>query len=111
MEYLVLRRKYVHGVGKRKSSISIKKSSPFQEGYYIPIEVTSENDKEYVCKHGTINKKSMLYNNGGRNKLKTYTEQEKNEDVYITENRYVISQKIMKASAEVLRKVEEILNN
>ena len=53
----------------------------------------------------------MLYNNGGRNKLKTYTEQEKNEDVYITENRYVISQKIMKASAEVLRKVEEILNN
>ena len=87
----------------------IKKSSPFHEGYFIPIKVISENEKEIVCEYGTIKKKTMEYH-WGSTKYKVYTEQEKNDEVYVHENRHLIAEKVRTLSAYKLRMVESILN-
>lgn len=87
----------------------IKKSSPFHEGYFIPIKVISENEKEIVCEYGTVKKKTMEYH-WGRSKYKVYTEQEKNDEVYIQENRHLIAEKVRTLSADKLRMVESVLN-
>ena len=87
----------------------VKKSSPFHEGYFIPIKVISENEKEIVCEYGTIKKKTMEYH-WGRSKYKVYTEQEKNDEVYVQENRHLIAEKVRTLSADKLRMVEAVLN-
>jgi len=87
----------------------IKKSSPFYEGYFIPIKVISENEKEIVCEYGTVKKKTMEYH-WGRLKYKVYTEQEKNDEVYVQENRHLIAEKVRTLSADKLRVVESVLN-
>lgn len=87
----------------------IKKSSPFHEGYFSPIKVVSENEKEIICEYGTIKKKTMEYH-WGRTKYKVYTEEEKNDDVYVNENRHIIAEKVRTLSAEKLRMVEAVLN-
>jgi hypothetical protein len=87
----------------------IKKSSPFREGYFIPIKVVSETDKEIICEYGTIKKKTMEYH-WGRSKYKVYTEQEKNDEVYVQENRHIIAEKVRTLSVEKLRMVEGVLN-
>ena len=87
----------------------VKKSSPFHEGYFIPIKVISENEKEIICEYGTIKKKTMEYH-WGRSKYKVYTEQEKNDEVYVQGNRHLIAEKVRTLSADKLRMVEAILN-
>ena len=87
----------------------VKKSSPFHEGYFIPIKVVSETHKEIICEYGTIKKKTMTYYLG-RSKYKVYTMEEKNDEVYIQENRYLIAEKVRTLSAEKLRMVEAVLN-
>lgn len=87
----------------------VKKSSPFHEGYFIHIKVVSENEKEIVCEYGTIKKKTMEYH-WGRSKYKVYTEQEKNDEVYVQENRHLIAEKVRTLSADKLRMVEAVLN-
>lgn len=90
----------------------IKKSSPFQEGHYVPIKVVSETDKEYVCEYGIINKKSMMYKtNVGRTGSRVFTEHEKNDDIYVVENRHLISERVRQLPADVLRRVEEAINS
>ncbi len=87
----------------------VKKSSPFHEGYFIPIKVVSETDKEIICEYGTIKKKTMEYH-CGRSKYKVYTEEEKNDEVYVQENRHLIAEKVRTLPAEKLRMVEAVLN-
>ena len=87
----------------------VKKSSPFHEGYFIPIKVVSETEKEIICEYGAIKKKTMEYH-WGRAKYKVYTEQEKNDDVYVNENRHIIAEKVRTLSADKLRMVEAVLN-
>ena len=87
----------------------VRKSSPYHEGYFIPIKVVSETDKEIICEYGTIKKKTMEYH-FGRSKYKVYTEQQKNDDVYVQENRHTIAEKVRTLSADKLRMVEAVLN-
>ena len=87
-----------------------RKISPYHEGYFIPIKVVSETDKEIICEYGTIKKKTMEYH-FGRSKYKVYTEQQKKDDVYVQENRHIISEKVRTLSAEKLRMVEAVLND
>ena len=87
----------------------VKKSSPFHEGYYIPIEVISENEKEIICKYGVVKKKTMEYH-FSRSKFKVFTEQQKNDEVYVQENRHLIAEQVRTLSADKLRMVEAVLN-
>ena len=87
----------------------VRKSSPYHEGYFIPIKVVSETDKEIICEYGTIKKKTMEYH-FWRSKYKVYTEQQKNDDVYVQENRHTIAEKVRTLSADKLRMVEAVLN-
>ena len=87
----------------------VKKSSPFHEGYFIPIEVISENEKEIICKYGVVKKKTMEYH-FSRSKFKVFTEQQKNDEVYVQENRHLIAEQVKTMSADKLRLVEAVLN-
>lgn len=87
----------------------VKKSSPFHEGYFIPIEVISENEKEIICKYGIVKKKTMEYH-FSRSKFKVFTEQQKNDEVYVQENRHLIAEQVRTLSADKLRMVEAVLN-
>ena len=87
----------------------VKKSSPFHEGYFIPIEVISENEKEVICKYGVIKKKTMEYH-FSKSKFKVFTELQKNDEVYVQENRYLIAEQVRTLSADKLRMVEAVLN-
>lgn len=87
----------------------VKKNSPFHEGHFVPIKVISENEKEIICEYGIIKKKTMEYH-FGRSKCKVYTEQEKNDDVYVQENRHIIAEKVRRLPADKLRAVEAVLN-
>jgi len=53
--------------------------------------------------------KTMEYH-WGRLKYKVYTEQEKNDEVYVHENRHIITEKVRTLSADKLRVVESVLN-
>lgn len=86
----------------------VKKTSPFYECFFIPIEVVSENEKEFICKHGMIKKKNMQYS-FGKSKFKVFTEDQKNDEVYINENRHIISHKILSISADKLRMIEDLI--
>jgi hypothetical protein len=88
----------------------VRRNSPYFEGYFVPIEIVSETDKEFICKYGVIKKKTMQYH-WGRLKYKVYTEQEKADAIYVNENRLAISEKVRSLSAEKLRLVEAILND
>lgn len=85
-----------------------RKSSPFHVGYYVPIKIVSETPKEFICEYGTINKKSGLYSIG-RNKHRVYTEKERDDDVYVNENRHKIIERLRSLNADALRMVEDIL--
>ncbi len=87
----------------------VKKSSPFHEGYFIPIEVISENEKEIICKYGVVKKKTMEYH-FSRSKFNVFTEQQKNDEVYVQENRHLIAEQVRTLSADKLRMVEAVLN-
>lgn len=87
----------------------VKKNSPYHEGYFVPIEVVSETDKEIVCKHGVIKKKTMEYCLG-RSKFKVFTERQKIDEVYVQENRHKIAEVVRLLSADKLRAVEAVLN-
>lgn len=87
----------------------VKKSSPYYEGYFRPIKIVSENDKEMLSDYGIIKKKTMQYHYG-RQKYKVFTQQQKDDEVYVQENRNTIAEKVRALSAEKLRLVEAILN-
>ena len=86
----------------------IKKNSPFHRGYFRPINVIGENAKELICEYGNINKKTEMYITG-RMKFKTYTEQEMEDDIYVADNRHILSEKVRTAKADVLRQIENLL--
>ena len=86
----------------------VKKSSPYEEGHYVPINIVSETDKEYICEYGTISKRKMVYTLG-RNKMRVITEKQKNDLIYFAENRYKIADRLRGLSADELRRVEAIL--
>lgn len=103
---------YYYAINRRVYELNgVKSSSAFEEGHYIPIKVVSETDKEFICEHGTINKRSMLLTRSRRSKEKVFTEKEKNDNVYLAENRHSLAEKVRRLPADLLRKVEEIILN
>jgi hypothetical protein len=87
----------------------VRKNSPYHEGYFIPIDIISETDNDIICEYGLVKKNTMEYH-FGRSKFKVYTEQQKNDEVYVAENRHILAEAVRSLSAERLRKVDEILN-
>lgn len=88
----------------------IRQSSPYYEKHFIKIIVIEETDKEYICQYGrTINKRSMLYKIDSSTRKKVFTEQEKEDDIYVNSKSYSFAELVRKSDAETLRKIENIL--
>lgn len=100
---------YYYDINRRIYTMNgVERLSPYEEGYYREIVIVSETEKEYICTIGRINKQNMMYK-VGRVTVSTYTEQEKNDAVFIAENAHLIARRIMDIDAKTLREVEAVL--
>lgn len=87
-----------------------KRNSPFYEEHFVKIQIVEETDKEYICQYGrTINKRSMLYKIDSSTRIKVFTEQEKEDDIYINSKAYPLAELVKKSDANTLREVERLL--
>lgn len=89
----------------------IKRNAPFYEEHFVKIEIIEETDKEYVCQYGrTINKRSMLYKIDSSTRKKVFTEQEKEDDIYVNSKAHSLAELVRKSDANTLREVERLLS-
>ena len=89
----------------------VKTNSPIYEEHFVKIQIVEENNKEYVCQFGrTINKKSMLYKIDSSTRKKVFTEQEKEDDIYVSSKVYKLAELVRKSDANTLREVERLLS-
>ena len=87
-----------------------KSNSPFYEEHFVKIQILEETDKEYICQYGrTINKRSMLYKIDSSTRKKVFTEQEKEDDIYIKTKAHSLAELVRKSDANTLREVERLL--
>lgn len=90
----------------------IKTNSPIYEKHFIKIEILKETDKEYICQFGrTINKRSMLYKINSTTRKKVFTEQEKDDDIYVKSKSNTLAELVRKSDANTLREVERLLSS
>ena len=88
-----------------------KRNSHFYEYHFVKIEVIKETDKEYICQFDrVINKRSMLYKIDSSTRKKVFTEQEKEDEIYLNSKVNEIINTIRKSDANTLRKIEQILS-
>ena len=88
----------------------VKTNAPVYERHFIKIGIIEKTKKEYICQFGrTINKRSMLYKIDGSTHKKVYTEQEKEDDIYVNSKSHKLSDLVRKADANTLREIERIL--
>lgn len=89
----------------------IKRNSPFYEEHFVKIQILEETDKEYICQYGrTINKRSMLYKINNSTRKKVFTEQEKEDDIYVNSKAHSLAELVRKSDASTLREVERLLS-
>lgn len=89
----------------------VKSNSPFYEEHFVKINIIDENDKEYIdIFKRTINKRSMLYKINSTTRVKVFTEQEKEDDVYVNSKSHKLAEMVRKSDADTLRKIEELLS-
>lgn len=89
----------------------VRKSSPYYEEHFVKIQIIEETDKEYICQFGrTINKRSMLYKIDNSTRKKVFTEQEKEDDVYVNSKAHSLAELVRKSDANTLREVERLLS-
>jgi hypothetical protein len=89
----------------------VKTNSPVYEEHFVKIEIIEETKKEYICKFGrTINKKSMLYKIDNSTRKRVFTEQEKEDDIYVSSKAYKLAELVRKSDANTLREVERLLS-
>lgn len=89
----------------------IIQTSPYYEKYFTKIIVTEETNKEFICQHGrTINKRSMLYKIDSSTRKKVFTEQEKEDDIYVNSKAHKLAELVRRADANTLREVERLLS-
>jgi hypothetical protein len=89
----------------------IRINTPFYDEYFVKIEIIEETDKEYICKFGrTINKRSMLYKIDSSTRKKVFTEQEKEDDIYVKSKAHSLAELVRKSDANTLREVERLLS-
>ena len=90
----------------------IKRNAPFYEEHFVKIEIIEETDKEYICQYGrTINKRSMLYKIDSSTRKKVFTEQEKEDDIYVNSKAHSLAELVRKSDANTLREVERLLSS
>lgn len=88
----------------------IKSNAPFYEEHFVKINIIGETDKEYICQFGrTINKRSMLYKINSSTRVKVFTEQEKEDNIYIHSKLIYLVDLLRKSDANTLREVEKLL--
>ena len=89
----------------------VKRNAPFYEEHFVKIEIIEETDTEYICQYGrTINKRSMLYKIDSSTRKKVFTEQEKEDDIYVSSKVYMLVELVRKSDANTLREVERLLS-
>ena len=89
----------------------VRRNSPFYEEYFVKIQILEETDKEYICQYGrTINKRSMLYKINNSTRKKVFTEQEKEDDIYVNSKSHFLAELVRKSDANTLREVERLLS-
>lgn len=82
---------------------------PIYSKHFRPLVIEKETDKEYILDFGTINKKSNKLKWAGTHKY--YTEQGKNDKIFMHENQWKIAEKIKSVNIDKLKKIKEILDN
>ena len=89
----------------------VKSNAPFFEDHFVKITIVAENDREFIDHlKRTINKRSMLFKLGRTTRVKVYTEQEKEDAIYVNSKAHKLAEKVRKADANTLRKIEELLS-
>ncbi len=89
----------------------IKRKSPYYDEHFVKIKIIEETDKEYICQFGrTINKRSMLYKIDSLTRKKVFTEQEKEDDIYVSSKAYSLAELVRKSDANTLREIERLLS-
>jgi hypothetical protein len=89
----------------------IKRNSPYYDEHFVKIEIIEETDKEYICQFGrTINKRSMLYKIDSSTRKKVFTEQEKEDDIYVNSKAHRLAELVRKSDANTLRDIERLLS-
>ncbi len=84
---------------------------PFYEEHFVKIIILEETEKEDVCQFGrTINKKSRLYKIDNSTRKKIFTEQEKEDDIYVNSKSYKLAEMVKKCDANTLREIERLLS-
>jgi hypothetical protein len=89
----------------------IKRNSPYYDEHFVKIKIIEETDKEYICQFGgTINKRSMLYKIDSSKRKKVFTEQEKEDDIYVNSKAHYLAELVRKSGANTLREIERMLS-
>lgn len=89
----------------------IRRNAPFYEEHFVKIQIIEETDKEFICQYGrTINKRSMLYKIDSSTRKKVFTEQEKEDDIYVNLKAHSLAELVRKSDAKTLREVERLLS-
>jgi type I restriction-modification system DNA methylase subunit len=89
----------------------MKRNSPYYDEHFVKIEIIEETEKEYICKFGrTINKRSMLYKIDSSTRKKVFTEQEKEDDIYVNSKANSLAELVRKSDANTLREIEWLLS-
>lgn len=89
----------------------IKSNAPFYEEHFVKINIIDENDKEYIDTFKrTINKRSMLYKINNTIRVKVFTEQEKEDNIYVNSKSNKLAEMVRKSDADTLRKIEALLS-
>ena len=88
------------------------RGNPIYSEHYRPMVIESENEKEYILDIGTMNKRSNKFKlNWDKDTRPYYTEQEKQDGIYINDTKYKIAEKVEKfMDANKLKAIEKILN-
>jgi len=89
----------------------VRQSSPYYEKHFTKIVVIEETDKEFICQYGrTINKRSMLYKIDSSTRKKVFTEQEKEDNIYVNSKAHNLAELVRKSDANTLREIERLLS-
>lgn len=65
----------------------VMSNRPIFAEHFRLIEIVSETDKEYICRYGTINKRSMMLKQGSH-RMETYTNAERLDMIWKNDHHY-----------------------
>lgn len=81
---------------------------PIYAEHFRPIKIVGENEREYICEYGTINKRSKKYT-VGRDKWEIYTEEEREAAIWRNNHRHRLTRHIERIQdVALLKKIAEL---